>query len=80
MPEPALYIVRVREHLDPRWSDYLPGMEIAHEDGGTTALSGRLPDQAALHGLLRKIRDVGLPLLAVTCLDANADVPAEDEP
>jgi len=65
MPESILYVLRVRDHLDRRWSDYLAGLEIIHEADGNTTLLGPLPDQAALHGVLAALRDLGLTLISV---------------
>ncbi len=65
MSEPTLYVLRVRDHLDPRWSDYLAGLAITHDADGNTTLSGPLSDQAALHGVLATIRDLGMTLLSV---------------
>ena len=59
------YHIRVRGHLDDRWSDWFEGMVIRRQDDGTTVLVGPVVDQAALHGVLARIRDLGLPLLAV---------------
>jgi hypothetical protein len=63
------YTIRIRGHLSPRWSDWFDGMEITHGGDGQTILSGVLPDQSALFGLLYKIRDLGLTLVAVECGD-----------
>ena len=60
------YRITVQGHLDPHWSDWFDELRITHEANGTTTLAGPLADQAALHGVLIKIRDLGLPLLAVT--------------
>jgi hypothetical protein len=60
------YHIRLKGHLDQHWSDWFDNMTISNEANGEAVLSGRLPDQAALHGILIKIRDLGLPLLAVT--------------
>ena len=65
MEPPEIYEIRVEGHLSSSWSDWLEGMSIRHEDSGETVLSGPLVDQAALHGVLMKIRDLGLPLVAV---------------
>src|SRR5688500_3980344 len=59
------YRIRVGGHLDDRWSDWLEGLVIQRQDAGTTALIGPVVDQAALHGVLARIRDLGLPLLSV---------------
>src|SRR4051794_25730029 len=59
------YRIRVSGHLQDRWSDWFGGLEIQRQDDGTTVLSGPLIDQAALHGVLACIRDLGLPLLSV---------------
>lgn len=63
--EEALYEIRVRGLLDESWSDWLGGLTITTSDGGNTLLAGPIRDQSALHGLLVKIRDLGLPLLSV---------------
>jgi hypothetical protein len=63
--EDALYEIRVKGHLDVSWSDWLDGLDIEPQAGGETLLTGPIRDQAALHGLLNKIRDLGLPLLYV---------------
>lgn len=60
-----IYRIRVRGHLDDRWSDWLGGLTVQRQDDGTTVLVGPVVDQAALHGVLARIRDLGLPLLAV---------------
>jgi hypothetical protein len=59
--------ITVKEHLDPQWSDWLGGLTIAHLDNGESVLYGDLSDQAALHGVLTKIRDLGLSLVALEC-------------
>ena len=63
--EPGRYEIRLKGHLDARWANWFDGLSFAHESDGTTILSGPVVDQAALHGLLRKVRDLGLPLLSV---------------
>jgi hypothetical protein len=62
---PTLYRIRVKGHLDPEWSEWLDNMAITQEEEGTTTLSGPVVDQAALHGLLIKIRDLSLVLITV---------------
>ena len=59
------YRIHVRGHLDDRWSDELGGLAVQRRDDGTTALVGPIVDQSALHGVIARIRDFGLPLLAV---------------
>lgn len=63
--EQALLRIRVRGVLDKQWSDWFAGLTITPQDDGSTLLVGQVRDQAALHGLLNKIRDMGLPLLSV---------------
>lgn len=65
-PEPELYEIRVRGHLDARWISQFDGMAITLEENGDTLLTGPVIDQAALHGLLKKVRDLGLPLVSVS--------------
>lgn len=64
--QPGLYEIRLKGHLDTRWAERFEGLSFSHEEGGTTILSGPVADQAALHGLLRRVRDLGLTLIAVT--------------
>lgn len=64
-PDGDWYEIRVRGRIDERWSAWLDGLEMVQREDGTTLLRGPLADQAALHGLLRKLRDIGLPLLSV---------------
>ena len=67
--EPGLYEIRIKGHLDDQWSDWFDGMTITVEDCGDTLLTGPVIDQAALHGLLKKVRDLGLPLVSVSPLE-----------
>ena len=61
----AVYEIRVKGHLDGRWSEWFDGLQITNLENGEAMLSGEIVDQAALHGLLNKVRDLGLPLVAV---------------
>jgi hypothetical protein len=59
------YEIRLKGHLDSRWAAWFDGLTLTNDSDGTTVIEGLVIDQAALHGLLRKLRDVGLPLLSV---------------
>jgi hypothetical protein len=67
--EPGLYEIRLKGHLDARWAAQFEHMRFTHTSDGTTILAGPVVDQAALYGLLRKVRDLGLPLLSVNLVD-----------
>jgi hypothetical protein len=69
--EPARYELRVQGVLDDRWSAWFEGLRVASDQAGQTIIAGPVADQAALHGLLTKIRDLGLPLLSVRRLDPD---------
>jgi hypothetical protein len=69
--DPANYEIRIKGHLDSRWAAWFDGMNLSTHRDGTTLLSGLVVDQSALHGLLQKVRDVGLPLLSVTQLEPD---------
>jgi hypothetical protein len=62
---PTYYEIRLKGHLDDRWADWFEGLTIKLEEDGNTLLSGPVIDQAALYGLLKNIRDLGLPLVSV---------------
>jgi len=66
---PGLYEIRLKGHLDDRWADRFGGLIITLESNGDTLFTGPVIDQAALHGLLKKVRDLGMPLLSVNCVD-----------
>jgi hypothetical protein len=67
--KPTLYEVRVKGHLDDRWAEWFEGLSIARGGDDTTTLSGPVIDQASLHGVLRKVRDLALPLVSVVPID-----------
>lgn len=60
------YEIRIEGHLDQTWASWFGGLALSHDPDGTTLLRGRVGDQAALHGLLTKVRDMGIPLVSVT--------------
>ena len=63
--EPMVYQIRLQGHLGRQWTDWFGGLTITLEDNGDTLLTGPVVDQAALHGMLRKVRDLGMPLISV---------------
>jgi hypothetical protein len=63
--QPLVYQIRIQGHLGTQWTDWFEGLTITLEDNGDTLLTGPVVDQAALHGVLKKVRDVGLPLVSV---------------
>lgn len=75
---PAAYQLRVDGHLDHHWSSWFGDLTLTHEDDGTTSLAGVISDQAELHGLLAKIRDLGVTLISLAVVDppCNVDQPA----
>ena len=65
--------IRVQGHLDERWTDWLDGLTFSHESDGTTTLTGPLADQAALHGVLNRIRDLALPIVSVRRVSTDGE-------
>ncbi len=65
------YEIRLKGHLHSRWTSWFDGLDVANDSDGTAVISGSVADQSALHGLLQKVRDIGLPLIAVTRADAS---------
>jgi len=69
--DPSGYQLRVNGHLDQHWSSWFGDLTLTHEDDGTTCLTGAITDQAHLHGLLAKIRDLGVTLISVEVVDVT---------
>lgn len=70
------YEIRVKGHLDPRWAAWFDGLHLTHGADGTTSLCGHVVDQTALHGLLQRVRDLGIPLISVTQVEPEpSDAP-----
>ena len=67
MNEHIHYHIKIKGHLQPCWQDWFDGLTIIQEDDGNTLLTGPVADQAALYGLLRKVRDLGMALLSINC-------------
>ncbi len=63
--QPTIYQIRVKGHLGSQWTDWFGGLTVTLEDNGETLLTGPVADQAALHGLIKKVRDLGMPLVSV---------------
>lgn len=77
--EAGRYEIRIKGHLDARWSAWFDGLTLTRESDGTTLIQGLVVDQAALHGLLQKVRDTGLPLVSVEHVEADqSDAPTSD--
>jgi hypothetical protein len=77
-PASGRYEIRVKGHLESRWAVWLDGMTLTHEADGTTSIHGPVIDQAALHGVLHRLRDTGLPLISVTQLDLDQPYPSDE--
>ena len=69
--EHQCYEIRLKGHLEARWVEWFDGLIISLEEDGNTLLSGSVPDQAALHGLLKKVRDLGIPLVSVNSIEPD---------
>ena len=74
------YRIRVNGHLAPRWATRFDGMSLTQQDDGTTLIQGLVVDQAALHGLLHQLRDIGLPLVSVTRVDGHVATRPQGNP
>ena len=71
------YEIRLRGHLGARWAGWFDGLSLSNESDGTTLIAGLVADQAALHGLLQKVRDLGVPLISVTQADLTTSTKGE---
>jgi hypothetical protein len=69
--EPMVYEIRVKGHLGCQWTEWFGGLIITLEENGETLLTGPVVDQAAMHGLLKKVRDLGMPLISVICVEPD---------
>jgi hypothetical protein len=69
------YQIKIEGHVGPHWEDWFEGMSVTSELDGTTLLSGPVADQSALHGLLKKVRDLGTPLISVLCVEPTLPMP-----
>jgi hypothetical protein len=69
--QPAIYQIRIKGHLGPQWKDWFGGLTITLHENGDTLITGQLVDQAALHGLLKKVRDLGIPLVSVNRINSG---------
>jgi hypothetical protein len=74
-PEAGRYEIRLTGRLDAHWAAWFDGLTVSQEDDGTTVISGPIADQSALHGVLQRVRDLGLPLTSVTRLDPDQSRP-----
>jgi hypothetical protein len=78
--EPQLYEIRLKGHLDDRWAEWFEGLTITLEDDGNTLFTGPVVDQAALHGLLKRVRDLGMTLVSVNFVNPGQAKPEEVKP
>lgn len=77
---PRVYQITIEGHLRPQWTAWFEGLSIALGENGETVLTGPVRDQAALHGLFKKVRDLGMTLLSVHCVDSGAPAVVPEEP
>lgn len=73
MDQPLIYQIRIKGHLGQQWMDWFEGLNITLDADDSTLLTGPLVDQAALHGVLKKVRDLGMPLLSVNFVESSAN-------
>ncbi len=78
--QPVVYQIRIEGHLGSEWTDWFGGLIITLEDNGDTLLTGPVIDQAALHGLMKKVRDLGMPLLSVNPVNSGQAELSDVEP
>ena len=76
---PKIFQIRIQGHLGRQWAGWFDGLTIALEEDGNTLLSGPVADQSALHGILKKIRDLGMPLLSINSVDPNQSTKADSD-
>ena len=79
LPPPEQYVIRIKGHLDPRWSEWFEGLTVTQTGSGDTILSGPVADQAALHGLLVRIRDLNLTLVSVNPIGPQTQQAVSDD-
>jgi len=77
--QPMIYQIRIKSHLDSQWTDWFEGLTITLEENGETLLTGPVADQAALYGLLKKVRDLGMPLVSVIQIQVNETHPCHSK-
>ena len=77
--EAGRYEIRLTGHLDAHWAAWFDGLAVTHDGDGTTVLSGLIVDQAALHGVLQRVRDLGLPLVSVTRIEPDRPDTTDDD-
>ena len=78
--QPTIYQIRIKGHLGQQWTDWFEGLTITLEENGDTLLTGPVVDDTALHGLLKKVRDLGMPLLSVNRVGSDQSDVADVEP
>ena len=77
--QPTVYQIRVKSHLSSDWTDWFEGLTITPEEDGDTLLTGPVIDQAALYGLLKKVRDLGMPLISLNPVESSDVLPNKEE-
>ena len=78
--QPRDYQIRIKGHLSRQWTEWFEGLTITLEENGDTLLTGPVVDQAALHGLLKKVRDLGMPLISVNSVGPGRQDKSDDKP